>query len=200
MDDDKERLRTLLVELFTQLDFSNIYGFPNHCYEHEKLFDVAPEFCGNNGDSTTHHIVSFFKLVVDFNIYHEDDLMTTFAWTLEGGARNWLCNLDDKSITSMAKFFGCFLLRWHEGEEEEIKQLAKKYSALLPRAQPNSKKEKNREEQHVETFVHPEDLVRLEEPTFSTIEQHVLDDPIEETFEGPLIKEHIEDPPHVTLT
>ena len=52
----------------------------------------------------------------------------------------------------------------------------------------------------METFVHPKDLVRSGEPTSSTIEQHVLDDPIKETFEGPLIKEHIEDPPHVTLT
>ena len=84
--------------------------------------------------------------------------MTTFAWTLEGDARNWLCSLYDKSIASMAKFFECFLLWWHEGEEEEIKQLAKKYNALLPKAQPNSKKEEIQEEQHVEAFVHPEDL------------------------------------------
>ena len=54
---------------------------------HDKLFDVASEFGGSNGDSATHHIVSFFKLVVDFNIYHEDDLMTIFAWTVEGDAR-----------------------------------------------------------------------------------------------------------------
>ena len=100
----------------------------------------------------------------------------------------------------MAKFFECFLLRWYEGEEEKIKQLAKKCKALLPRAQPNYKKEEIWEEQHMETFVHQEDLVRPEEPTSSTIEQHVLDDPIEETFEGPIIKEHIKDPPHVTLT
>ena len=63
-------------------------------------------------------------------MYHEDDLMTTFAWTIEGDARNWLCSLYDKSIASMAKFFKCFPLQWHEGEEEEITQLAKKYNAL----------------------------------------------------------------------
>ena len=113
MDDDKERLRTLLLQTFTQLDFSNIHGFPNHFYDHENLFNVAPEFYGNNDDSATHHIASFFKLVVDFNIYHADDLMTTFAWTLEGDARNWLCSLYDKSIASMVKFFDCFLLWWH---------------------------------------------------------------------------------------
>ena len=77
-------------------------------------------------------------------MYHEDDLMTTFAWTLERDVRNWICSLYDKSIASMAKFFECFLLRWHEGEEEEIKLLAKKYNALLPRAQPNSNKEEIR--------------------------------------------------------
>ena len=48
--------------------------------------------------------------------------------------------------------------------------------------------------------MHLKDLVRPEEPTSSTIEHHVLDDTIEETFERPLIKEHIKDPPHVTLT
>ena len=89
---------------------------------------------------------------------------------------------------------------WHEGEEEEIKQLARKYNALLPRAQPNSKKEEIQEEHPLETFGHLEDLVRPEEPTPSTIEHHALNDPIEETFEGPLIKEHIKDQPHVTLT
>ena len=42
MDDDKEGLHALLLEIFSQLDFSNIHGFPNHGYAHEKLFDVAP--------------------------------------------------------------------------------------------------------------------------------------------------------------
>ena len=144
MDDDKEGHRALLLEIFPQLDFSNIHCFPNHGYDHEKLFDAALEFGGSNGDSTTHHIVCFFKLVADFNIYHEDDLMTIFAWTLERDARHWLCSLYDKSIGSISKFFEYFLLRWHEGEEEEIKQLARKYDALLPRAQPNSNKEEIR--------------------------------------------------------
>ena len=113
LDDDKEGLHALLLEIFSQLDFSNIHGFPNHGYAHEKLFDVAPEFSGSNGDSATHHIVSFFKLVVDFNIYHEDDLMAIFAWPWEGDARHWLCSLYDKSIGSISKFFEYFLLRWH---------------------------------------------------------------------------------------
>ena len=75
MDDDKERLRALLLEIFPQLEFSNIHCFPNHGYGHEKLFDAAPEFGGSNVDSATIHIVCFFKLVADFNIYREDDLM-----------------------------------------------------------------------------------------------------------------------------
>ena len=44
MDDDKERLHTLLLELFSQLDFSNIHGFPNHCYDHEKLFMLLQSY------------------------------------------------------------------------------------------------------------------------------------------------------------
>ena len=91
-------------------------------------------------------------------------------------------------------------MRWREGEEEEIKQLARKYNALLPRAQPNSKKEEIQEKHHLETFVHLEDLVIQEEPTSSTIGHHVLNDLIEETFGRPLIKEYIKDPPHVTFT
>ena len=74
-----------------------------------------------------------------------DDLMTTFSWNLEGDARNWICILYEKSIAFMADFLEFFLMRWHEGEEEDIKQLAKKYNSLLPRTQPNSKEEEIRE-------------------------------------------------------
>ena len=82
----KEGLRTLLLDACPSIDFSNVCGFPNDCYDHTKLFNVAPKFFGNDGESVTHRIVSFFKMVVDFNVVHEDDLMVIFSFSLEGDA------------------------------------------------------------------------------------------------------------------
>ena len=136
----KEGLRSLLLDGCPSIDFSNINGFPNYCYNHTELFNVASEFFGNDGELVTHHIATFFKLVSDFNVVHEDDLMFIFSFSLKGDARNWFNDLPEKSIVSMVDFFECFLLRWYEGEVGEIKQLVKKYDALLPRIQPDAKK------------------------------------------------------------
>ena len=71
----KKGLCMLLLDACPSIDFSNVYGFPNDCYDHTILFNATPEFFGNDGESVTHHIVAFFKLVVDFIVVHEDDLM-----------------------------------------------------------------------------------------------------------------------------
>ena len=105
---------------------------------------------------------------------------------------HWHCSLYDKSIVSISNFFIIFS---YGGMKQK-----RKYNSLLPRAQPNSKQEEIQKEHHFKTFVHLEDFLRPKKPTSSTFEHHVVDDPIEETFEGSLIKEHIEDPPHITLT
>ena len=86
-------------------------------------------------------LLLFFKLVADFNLVHEDDLMIIFSFSLKGGAENWLYDLPKKSIVSMIEFFEYFLLRWYQGEVREINQLVKEYDALLPRAQPYAKKD-----------------------------------------------------------
>ena len=86
----KEGFRTVLLNACPIIDFSNISEFPNDCYNHTKLYRVAPEFFGNNGESVTHHIATFFKLVDDFNVVHEDDLMVIFSFSLKGDAHNWL--------------------------------------------------------------------------------------------------------------
>ena len=71
---------------YSPLDFSKIHGFPNQCYDLEKVRDIIPEFYGNDGVSATHHIASFCKLVADFNVRHEDDIMIVFAITLQKDA------------------------------------------------------------------------------------------------------------------
>ena len=68
------------------MDFSKIHGFPNQCYDRGKVHDILPEFNGNDGVSATHHIASFCKLMADFNVRHEDDIMVVFAVTLERDA------------------------------------------------------------------------------------------------------------------
>ena len=116
MDDKKERLCALLHEAFTPLDFSDIHGFPNGCYK--RVHKVVPEFFGIDKDSAIHHIVSFCKLMTDFKVYHEDDLMIVFALTFERDAEDWFNDLWDESIDSMTNVFKKFLLSWHEGTIE----------------------------------------------------------------------------------
>ena len=66
-------------EAYSPPDFSKVHGFPNECYDLEKVHDILPKFHGNDGVSATHHIVSFCKLMADFNVHHEDDIMVVFG-------------------------------------------------------------------------------------------------------------------------
>ena len=89
MDDDKEELRDIWHEAYNTLDFPKIDGFPNQCYDHGNVHDILPEFHGNDGVSASHHIASLRKLMSDFNVHHEDDIMIVFAITLERDAMIW---------------------------------------------------------------------------------------------------------------
>ena len=86
MDDDKEELRDIWHEAYSPLDFSKIWGFPNHYYNRGKVHDILPEFHGNDGVSATQHIASLYKLMFDFNVHHEDDIMIVFAISFERDA------------------------------------------------------------------------------------------------------------------
>ena len=77
-----------LEEAYPPLDFLGIKGFPHDCFNHDDLYEDAPIFNGM-GESATTHISSFIKLVVEFNVFHEDDLMIIFACTLERDALEW---------------------------------------------------------------------------------------------------------------
>ena len=96
----KEGIRTLLLDACPSIDFSNGCGFPNDCYNHTELYKVTPYFFGNDGDSVTHHIVAFFKLVAN-------DLIIIFSFSLKGDAENWSYDLTEKSIVSMVDIFEC---------------------------------------------------------------------------------------------
>ena len=128
-------------EAYSPLDFSKIHGFPNQCYDRGKVHDILPEFYGNVGVSAIHHIASLYKLMADFNVHHEDDIMVVFAITLERDAMIWFYGLLDESIDSVARFLERFLLRWHDGTVDEIGQLAKEYDALIPTVHPELKEQ-----------------------------------------------------------
>ena len=127
-------------EAYDPLDFSKVHGFPNECYDPE-IHDIHPEFHGNDGLSATHHISSFCKLMGDFNVRHEDEIMIIFAITLVNDAMTWFYGLLDKSIDLVPNFFERFLLHWHDGTVDEIEQLAKEYDALIPRLHPELKEQ-----------------------------------------------------------
>ena len=50
-------------------------------------------FFGNDGELVIHHIATFFKLVSDFDVVHENDLMFIFSFSLKGDAENWFNDL-----------------------------------------------------------------------------------------------------------
>ena len=110
----------LCRDAYSPLDFSKVHGFPNQCYVRGKVHDILPEFYGNDGVLATHHTTSLCKLMADFNVHHEDDIMIVFAITLEMDVMIWFCGLLDESIDSVANFFERFLLRWHDGTVDEI--------------------------------------------------------------------------------
>ena len=114
MDDDTEKPWDIWREAYSPPDFSKIHGFPNQCYDPDKVDDILPKFYGNDGVSATHHIASFCKLMADFNVHHEDDIMIIFAITLEMDAMIWFYGLLDESIDLVAMFFERFLLCWHD--------------------------------------------------------------------------------------
>ena len=51
MDELKEKCGARLTRIFQPIDFSNIPGFPNFCYDCEDACKWLPTFHGNYGDS-----------------------------------------------------------------------------------------------------------------------------------------------------
>jgi len=170
MDDDTRKPWDIWRKAYSLLNFSKIHGFPNQCYDRGKVHNILLEFNGNVGVSAIHHIASLCKLMANFNVHHEDDIMVVFAITLEMDAMIWFYGLLDESIDSVAKIFERFLLHWHDGIVDEIEQLAKKYDALIPRVHLELEEEIH-EEQTMEDLVDE----AVQEPLVEDITEEIPD-------------------------
>ena len=94
------------------------------------LFDSTPSFNGFY-DSIILYIASFTKFVVDFNIFHEDDLMRVFVCTLEDDVLDWHDGFGCKEISSIVDFFQTFLHHWHDEEMDKIEKAIKEVTSSI---------------------------------------------------------------------
>ena len=109
LDELKEKYGAHLALRFQPIDFSNILGFPNCCDGLADAYNWLPYFYGYYGDLAIWNVKSFLQLIVDFNIFHEDDMMQIFASTFRGEACYWFYQgLPDKCITSFPSFLWMF--------------------------------------------------------------------------------------------
>ena len=100
---------------------------------------------------------------------------------MEEDAYDWFFeDLSNKCISSLARLFGVFLKQWHD--DEGVMERFLEYSLTFL----------SKKDYHVESLVQNEDLVRMEEPTSFSFEQHILSDPMEEAYVGPIIEDIIE--------
>jgi hypothetical protein len=83
--------------VFDPLSFVAFLDYP-HDLLARKYLKCLPLFAGRLGESIEDHLVSFSKLLDDFQVEHEDVVMRMFVSTLEGEARTWYKSLPDASI------------------------------------------------------------------------------------------------------
>ena len=191
--DDKE-VGAQISNSLLPIDFSNIPSLPNS-HDGENISSHLPIFHGHgNDDSTRLHIMTFLKVLVDFDIVHEDIMILMFASSLDGDAYYWFIeDIHDICITSLSIFFRNFLIQCYSDGTNMEKFVRNAFAYFLP-----DKK------LYLEASKQHEHLMRSEEPKFFTLEQIFLkeeplhEDPIEETCEEPLIEDIVEDP-HVSM-
>ena len=142
--------------------------------------------------------MSFLKILVDFNVLYEDNMMEMFASTLHGNAyEGYLNSLPNKGITSLSSFLRIFLGKWHT-REIDMEDLDKFLEGFLYVSFPWI-------EFHEEDPKLPH-LIRIVNSRYWVIhprnhnEEEIHDDSIEFVHEDPLIEKIVEDPPHVTST
>ena len=110
---DKERAR--ISNEYPFINYSNIPRFPNY-HNGEDISDHLPIFWGNE-HAEVRHVISFLKILVDFNVLYEDNMIEMFVSTLRGNAYEWYLNgLPNKFITSLSIFLRIFLRQWHIGD------------------------------------------------------------------------------------
>lgn len=121
------------------------------------IFDSISDFLDNN-DSAAQHIINFTKVVVDFNVVHEVELMYALSFLLAGDAFTWFHeDIPIKSIFSLAELLKVFLIKWHHKDVHYIELLVEEFIIYLPK------------ENHIET------------PQESSLDcdEHILEDPTE---------------------
>ena len=114
MDEETKQMKASLVESFPPINFSSILGFPNKSFN-DDIYDFISDFHGDN-TSAIHHITTFIKVAIKFNIVHEDHLIEIFASSILNYAYDWFYeNLPSNCISSLSDFFYIFLEKWHHG-------------------------------------------------------------------------------------
>jgi hypothetical protein len=99
---------------FSTFDPLSFVGFPDYRHDlpaHKWLKRILL-FAGRLGESVEDHLVSFSKLLDDFEMEHEDVAMRMFVSTLEGEARTWYKSLPNASIDGRDSFQEKFTKRW----------------------------------------------------------------------------------------
>ena len=79
---DEERAR--ISSEYPSINFSNIPRFPND-HNGEDISDHLPIFWGNE-HAEVQHVISFHKILDDFNVLYEDNMMEMFVSTLRENA------------------------------------------------------------------------------------------------------------------
>ena len=74
---DEERAQ--IYSEYPSFNFSNIPGFPN--YDNGEISKYFPIFWGNkHGEGR--HVISFLKILANFNVLYEDNMIEMFFSTL----------------------------------------------------------------------------------------------------------------------
>jgi hypothetical protein len=98
----------LLARRFAPLDFSTVPGFPHPVPSIDIWGDHLPRFAEKKEDNSSDHLIKFHQCMIQLDVYHEDVLMKTFVFSLEGDTREWYRSLPPSSISSLKEFHRVF--------------------------------------------------------------------------------------------
>jgi hypothetical protein len=101
-------MEALLARRFAPLNFLVVPSFPNPTPSFSGCPDFLPIFSGNDEDNPAQHLIKFHQCIDQLDVYHEDDIMKMFVYSLEGDARQWYQSLPISSISSLKDFHVAF--------------------------------------------------------------------------------------------
>lgn len=118
--------RPINFELYRQLYFSGIPGYPN-CVPIE-MRDRLQKFVGNNAISTEEHLKSFGDMINDYEIGYKDVIMKLFVQSLIENVRDWYRGLPVDSISSWEEFTNCFKEQY--GDKTNVSFMLNKFNNI----------------------------------------------------------------------